>query len=55
MSNDLISFLDTKAMTNNWENSINPSCPRPAFDCSNVTVIPQSECETLVALYDSTN
>lgn len=27
----------------------------PPFDCSTVTQVPQSECEALVALYDSTD
>ncbi len=32
-----------------------PLEPQVSFDCSTVTEIPQTECEALVALYDSTN
>ena len=32
-----------------------PAALQSAFDCANVTEIPRSECEALVALYDSTD
>ena len=56
MSSDLISFVDGIASPSNWQASQNTSaCSAPAeFDCSTVTDIPQSECENLVSLYDST-
>jgi Leucine-rich repeat (LRR) protein/PKD repeat protein len=38
-----------------WEGTGVPCTPAPEFTCSNVTEIPQEECEALVTLYNSTN
>ena len=53
MSPELISFVDE--LSPGWQYTQDTSaCEAPSF-CSTVTDIPQSECEALVNLYNSTN
>ena len=56
MSSDLLNFVD--GLSPGWQDTQDTSACEahgaPAFDCASVTDIPQSECENLVSLYDST-
>ncbi len=56
LSMDVMAFLNS-TLGGSWPSAQDSSaCSAPAgFDCSTVTDIPQSECENLVSIYDSTN
>lgn len=51
MSKELVEIFD-KVSGGSWRKEVNSMCP---FSCANVTDVPQTECEALVSLYNSTN
>ena len=58
MSNDFVNFLNSKVGNSAWQTTRNGLCPPITvhpLDCTKMTVIPQNECEALVALYNSTD